>query len=104
MGMKKNHLTRKINYFLGNNQLIQIINYILNNKNIEEYFLYKMIEESLEIIARKKYTRNVFIKAQINKFSGNIFFFRELIVTNKKQITINNINIIEAKKEKTNSL
>ena len=63
-----------INYFLGNSNLIRIINLILSIKNIKKCLLYKVIEESLEIIYREECTKNILVNININRFNGNIFF------------------------------
>lgn len=90
---------KKINYYLVNQEILKIINLILSNAIIKKEFLHNIIEESLEIIARKQYGRNMFVDIQINFSSNDILFYKELIVTNKINFNKNNISIKKIEKK-----
>ena len=67
----------------GGNEILHIADAIAIDKGIPKEGVLKALEEAVSITAKRKYGTNICVKAVINRKSGDIKLYREILVANE---------------------
>ena len=78
------------------NEILYVVEAVARDKGIPKELIIKALEEAIVTAARNKYGAKTEIKASINKKSGNIEIYREILVNRfdekRQSIMIDNSN------------
>ncbi len=64
----------------GSSELILIANAVAHEKNISKDMVIEALEEAIRVAARRKYGHEKSIRADIDRRTGEIKLFREMLV------------------------
>ena len=67
----------------GGSEILHIADAIALDKGIPKEHILKVLEEAIGVTAKRKYGTNTCVKAIINRKSGNIKLYREILVANE---------------------
>ena len=67
----------------GGNEILHIADAIAMDKGIPKEGILKALEDAISVTAKRKYGTNICVKAVINRKSGDIKLYREVLVVNR---------------------
>ena len=96
------------NKSFGGSEILHVADTVARDKGIPKELIIEALEHAIAVSARRKYGANINIQASINRRSGNIEIYREVLVVNNNTKTYSNdkdievIDLIEARKKQHN--
>jgi transcription termination/antitermination protein NusA len=74
--------------FFGNIELIQVADAVAREKNIPKEAVIEALEEAIRVAARRKYGHEHSIRAEMDRKSGEIRLFREMMVVEDDYVAV----------------
>lgn len=86
--------------FFGNIELIQVADAVAREKNIPKEAVIEALEEAIRVAARRKYGHEHSIRAEMDRKSGEIRLFREMMVVEDDYVAPEEVDIKDDLKTK----
>src|ERR1043165_5038927 len=74
--------------FFGNIELIQVADAVAREKNIPKEAVIEALEEAVRVAARRKYGHEHSIRAEMDRKSGEMRLYREMIVVGDDYVAV----------------